>query len=342
MSQTKYNKSARKFKHLTEEKRAQIEIMMRMRVPKTRIAAEMNISRSTLYNELKRGAVVQMDTNLKTYVRYFSDVGQRVYEERRSNSRPPLKITKAAEFVEYAQEQILTNKLSPDAICGMAKETGAFEETVCTKTLYHYIDMCFLRVRNIDLPLVTRRGSRKTFPRNVIKRGRSIEERPISIDLREEFGHWEIDTVKGGKGSRCALLTLDERVTRFRHIIRLPDCTRESVSKGIALLKDHYAGKFNEVFKSITSDNGSEFASLEEAVGVPVYYAHPYSACERGTNEKQNSLIRRFIPKGKNLSEVSDKEISRIEKWINQLPRKIFQYRTAENLFSNVLFDIAI
>ena len=114
----------------------------------------MGISRSTLYNELNRGTVEQINSELKTYQAYFWDAGQRTYEENRRNSRPPLKIMKAYEFVCYAEKQILENKLSPDAICGEAKLTGKFSKTVCTKTLYNYIDLCLLKVKNIDLLLI--------------------------------------------------------------------------------------------------------------------------------------------------------------------------------------------
>ena len=140
MSQNNYTTKPRKFKHLTQEKRAQIDILLRRGVPKTEIARAVGISRSTLYNELKRGTVDQLDSELRSYRRYFWDAGQRVYEEHRRNSRPSLKYVKAYEFLKYAEEQILKHKLSPDAVCGRARQDGQFEEIVCTKTLYNNID----------------------------------------------------------------------------------------------------------------------------------------------------------------------------------------------------------
>lgn len=91
MTQNKYTTNGRKFKHLTKEKRAQIEILLQQGLPKAQIAKAVGIARSTLYNELKRGTVEQMDSQLCTYTRYFSDVGQRVYQANRENSRPCLK-----------------------------------------------------------------------------------------------------------------------------------------------------------------------------------------------------------------------------------------------------------
>lgn len=103
MAQEQYTTSQRKFQHLTREKHAQIEILLRQGLPKVQIARAVGISRSTLYNELSRGTVEQIDTNLKKYRRYFGDAGQRVYEENRKNSRPPMKIMEAYDFVRYAE-----------------------------------------------------------------------------------------------------------------------------------------------------------------------------------------------------------------------------------------------
>ena len=189
--------------------------MLHQGTPKTQIAKEIGISRSTLYNELKRGTVEQIDTNLKKYRKYFWDAWQRVYEENRVNSRPPMKLMYAYEFVRYAERQILENKLSPDAICGEAKQTGCFETIVSTKTLYNYIDKRLLKVKNIDLLLKVKRKhgtDRSNQNKGILVT--SIEERPAEINDRTTFGHWEIDTIVGKKESSSVLLSLDERLTR--------------------------------------------------------------------------------------------------------------------------------
>ena len=185
MTQGQYTTAQRKFKHLTREKRAQIEILLRQGLPKVQIARAVGISRSTLYNELNRGTVEQIDTNLNKYQQYFWDAGQRVYEENRKNSHPPMKIIEAYDFVRYAEKQILENKMSPDAICGEAKQSGRFKEIVSTKTLYNYIDKRILKVRNIDLPLKVKRKSR-TDKNKQHKRlfGMSIEERSDEANNR--------------------------------------------------------------------------------------------------------------------------------------------------------------
>lgn len=92
------------------------------------------------------------------------------------------------------------------------------------------------------------------------------------------------------------------------------------------------------MFKTITSDNGSEFAelaSIEADTGTRVYFTHPYSSFERVTNERHNGLIRRFIPKGKRMTDYSLDDIAFIEEWMNTLPRKLLQYKTPEELFED-------
>ena len=263
MTQEQYTTKRRTFQHLTREKRAQIEILLRQGLPKVQIARAVGISRSTLYNELSRGTVEQIDTNLKKYQRYFWDAGQRVYEENRKSCRPPMKIMEAYDFVSYAEKQILESRMSPDALCGEAKLSGRFQTIVSTKTLYNYIDKCILKVRNIDLPLKVKRKSRADkCKQNKRLFGVSIEERDDEINNRTVFGHWEIDTIVGKKESSPVLLSLDERQTRKRHLVKIPSRSSDAVRLGLEKIAELYGDNFENVFKSVTSDNGSEFVDL--------------------------------------------------------------------------------
>lgn len=343
MAQKEYSTKRREFQHLTSEKRAQIEVLLRLKMPKAQISRTVGISRSTLYNELKRGTVVQLDTQLRQYTRYFGDVGQRVYEEHRRNSRPPMKLVQAYEFVAYAEQQILEEKRGPETICGEARRSGRFKVMVCAKTLYNYIDQRLLKVRNVDLLLkVKRKQTVRHGRQNKHLYGMSIEERSEAVNNREEFGHWEIDTVVGKRESAAALLTVDERQSKRRHMLLIPSRSTEGVEQGIQQLRAIYGDRFNQVFRSITCDNGSEFATLPQLLpDTDIYYAHPYSAYERGLNEKQNSLIRRFFPKGRSLDGISPDAVQRVEDWINRFPRKAFGFASAEEIFQSVLFDIA-
>ena len=340
MSKTDYTTKRRKFHHVTKIQRGQIEAMMRLRISKIEIAAQVGISRSTLYEELKRGTVTQKNSDLTTREEYFAETGQIVYEKNRQKCRKPFKISEAKEFVEYAEEKIIKEKLSPDSVVGYAKKHKLFEVIVCTKTLYNYIDNGLIEVRNIDLAQKVRRKPKRKHNREYRKKlGQSIELRPKIVDGREEFGHWEIDTVLGKNEADEVLLTLDERKTRKRYIMRLPAKKAQCVTEALKSLKQYYGDKFAQVFKSITADNGSEFANLS-SIGVPIYFAHPYSSWERGTNERQNGLVRFFIPKGKPISQVSDRTIKRVEDWINKIPRKLFNYRTSEELFEEEILLI--
>lgn len=171
--------------------------------------------------------------------------------------------------------------------------------------------------------------------------GTSIEERPVAINERLEFGHWEIDTIIGTQKGEEALLCIDERVTRKRHLIKIPSKTMESVRTGLLHIMQQYNNP-KAVFKSITADNGSEFSRLtQDVVTSKIYYAHPYSSFERGTNEKQNSLVRRFIPKKTDIANISDEYVKFVEAWINNLPRKIFDYDCAEALFIRQLQELS-
>ena len=141
------------------------------------------------------------------------------------------------------------------------------------------------------------------------------------------------------------LLSLDERLTRKRHLVKIPSWSSDAVRVGLEKIAELYGESFETVFKSITGDNnGSEFVDLGRYLpkSTKVYYAHPYSSYERGTNEKKNSLVRRFFPKGKSLDNITDEQVAFVESWINNLPRKIFNYNSFDFVFQSVLFDIAI
>lgn len=185
--------------------------------------------------------------------------------------------------------------------------------------------------------------------------GESIEQRPEEIDGREEFGHWEGDTVYSGKGKRKttrALLTLTERKTRKEIIIAIPNRKAETVVKALdALERKLGARRFRAIFKSITFDNGTEFAAAEELERscinkhlprTKVYFCHPYSSWERGTNENTNGMIRRRFPKGTNFAAVTNAQITQAENWINNYPRKILGYKSSEIVFRECLRELGI
>lgn len=342
MTNNNYNTKGRKFNHLNYENRKLIEKLLSKNVSKKEIAELLEISRSTLYNELKRGTVIQLNSDLTEYKKYFAETGQLVYEKNRNNSKKPYKFTKAINFIEDVEKEIIENKLSPDSACGKLKRTNKYEETVCFKTIYNYIDLGLSKVKNIDLILKVKINHHKNkIRKNRRIMGDSIENRPEIINNRKEIGHWEIDTVIGKREKGSVLLTIDERATRKRIIVKIKDKTATSVMEGLQKTFSRFKEP-EKVFKSITSDNGSEFAELTQLSSVHIYYTHPYTSWERGTNEKQNSLIRRFLPKGTSFDDIDDEVIERIQEWINNFPRKMFGYATSNELFKEEMNKIGI
>lgn len=126
-------------------------------------------------------------------------------------------------------------------------------------------------------------------------------------------------------------LVLTERKTRYEKIFLLEKHNSECVNNVIEILKLRYKDKFYDIFKTITCDNGSEFSKLHK-VHNKVFYCHPYSSWERGSNENANKMIRRFYPKGK-VIRASPSDIKRVEDYMNNFPRPMFKFKSSSELF---------
>lgn len=263
-------------------------------MPLREIARRTGRNVSTISREKKRGTVQQIDTFRKPYTKYYPDVGARVYEENRENCGSHSTAMAAWEFIQFAEDKILVDKWSPDAVVGYAKRYNKFEYVPNTKTLYNWIDEGKSTVINMDLALKLRRSTEKAkSAENKKVLGTSIEERPESIETREEFGHWEIDTVLGHKSKDDALLTLVERKTRMEIIRRIPSKDASAVNVALRGVFSVYP-KLQDAFKSITSDNGSEFSELAEQgkeSQIDVYFTHPY---HRGSVDQINATTGLF------------------------------------------------
>ncbi|MGD6969457.1 IS30 family transposase, partial [Rossellomorea vietnamensis] len=320
--------------------RGEIHGYLKMDLSLREIARRTGRNVSTISREKRRGTVTQLDTHRKPFKKYFPDVGARVYKENRQNCGTPTVFMKSWEFILYAEKKLLEDKWAPDSIVGHAKKTNSVKGSYIpsTKTLYNWIDAGMLSVRNIDLAMKLRRSTKKKRLRRPKRTfGQSIEERCESIESREEFGHWEIDTVIGQKSKDEALLTLIERKTRKELMMRIPSKTASSVHDGLKRLFSPFENRLSDVFKSITADNGSEFSELgqlHENKGISVYFSHPYASYERGTNERHNGMIRRFIKKGQPIHEYTDQKLQEVEAWMNEMPRKILEYDTPNEQFA--------
>ena len=348
MAQYNCTTKCRSFKHLSVYERGKIAALYKEGKSIRYIARQLGRAPSTISREIKRGTVTQLKSDLSTYEAYFPEAGQAIYEKRRKNCGAKLKLPLVKDFIRFAEEKMLQEKpWAPDTIVGYCKKDPSWKDKpiVCTKTLYNYIDRGLLRVRNIDLLLKPRLKPRDKTKKREPKRimGKIIDLRPKEVETREEFGHWEIDTVVGKRSNDAVLLTLTERKTRYEHIFLLESRNSEAVKKVFMELKACYGELFGEVFKSITADNGSEFSELStilESLKSEAYFTHPYSSWERGSNERQNGIIRRFIPKGKVIKNIPSTEVKEIERWMNQYPRKILDYSTAEQCFYRELLNI--
>lgn len=346
MNQGQHITKHEKGKHLTFLERAIIQVRLRDKWSPYQIAKEIGCSANTIRNEIQRGTP---ELYWGTRDKYDACVAQSIYEGHRINSHRTPSFLKVRRFLKTVEIRFKKDHWSFDACVGYSKTNREFsrEEMVCTKTLYNYQERGIINIKSIDLPQKLRRKPRKGSPKprqNKKCFGRSIEERPDCVATRERFGDWEIDLVIGtNKGHDQVLMTMLERKTRYFRLIRLPDKTSGSVMKAFASVREEYKGTFSEVFKTITTDNGSEFSSLselEEAAQTLVYYAHPFSSYEKGSNERHNGLIRRFFPKGRRVDSLSDDDISKIETWCNTLPRKILQYATPRKLFRQALATV--
>ena len=229
-------------------------------------------------------------------------------------------------------ERRLREGWTPEMISGRAKLEG--RPSVCKETIYKYIYLDNKKGGDLweNLPRAHRKRRRRCPKVDGRGRGRipnqkMIDLRPPEVDLRQTVGHWEGDLINGSQGTGH-LVTLVERKTRFTLTDRVfSKETREVVESITDLLNP-----LPEVLKgTVTLDNGKEFARhevLERDTGVAVYFARPYHSWERGTNENTNGLIRRLHPKRSSFLRIDDRALRRIDRFLNDRPRKCLGWRT--------------
>ena len=192
-----------------------------------------------------------------------------------------------------------------DACVGYARKHKLFlpTEMVCTKTLYNEVWAGNLVLESLELPeALKRKKCCKSTGNRKKAYGTSIDERPQIASSRLEVGHWEGDTVVGKRnGKEAVILTLLEKKTQHYLAIRIPGKTSEAVSAAMQKLREDFGEPFfSQIFKTITVDNGPEFADFAqtEQFGTKVYFAHPYTSWERAQDEQENGMLRRYVPKG--------------------------------------------
>lgn len=303
-----------------------------------RLAEIFGCDRKTIYNETKRGLVEHTRSDLIEVVEYNADYAQADADWENTGRGRKLKIGSDRTLCAEIRRLIVDKKYSPYAVIAEFRLRGWRTETrFCEKTLYNWINNGYVPgVTRENLPnegvKYKEKGSARRHSRAMCAKN-SIDNRPKEVDGRKTFGHWELDTVKGGK--ECpddCLFTMTERLARSEVARKMPNAKSGSV---VAVLDELERGmgseKFRKVFSTMTCDCGSEFMDVE---GIErscidgkrrtrLFFAHPYAACERGTNENHNRMIRRFFPKGCDFSKITDAQVSDVERWMNNYPRKI-------------------
>ena len=307
---TNSNSSISKHYHqLTSVQRGQIQAMLDSGITsRTVIAQEVGCHKSTISREIKRGSVLQRDSSYLLYEHYYADTAQIYYEKRRQNcyQRNPLK--HYAVFLRMLSRRFKAkfDATSIDEFVGEFKRTMPGYPCPSTPTVYRYIDQGLLDISNIDLPMKLKRRRNK---RHHSHGGHALHKK------------------------QPALMTLTERTTRFEVVIKIPDYRASTCQRLLQKEIDRHPAWF----KSITFDNGSEFADMTKIKGCQIYFAHPYSPWERGTNENCNGLLRQFFPKGKSMKDKSKAYVQQATDAINHKYRRILQYHTAEELFKQYI-----
>lgn len=323
-------------KELTDIERYYIEKCFKRGMKSKEIAELLGRSRQCIDYELKKGIVKQLDYNLKEIHVYKAEYAINKSLKLKSCTGRKVKFEKD-ESILMDIEKSIKNGVS---VYVALKELN-LEGVLCEKTVYNYFHKNhFNNLRYTDFPFMTngKRRYHKKEGKLVLDYVHSIEKRESFIEKRADYGHWEMDTVYSGKKGSGCLLVLTERKTRLEIILPMKDRTSQSVAKAISKIERNMGlGVFRETFKTITCDNGVEFKdynTLErgrwsERPRTKLYYCHPYSSFERGSNENQNRLIRRFIPKGDDISLYSIEEIREISSWMNKYPRKLFKGKSS-------------
>ena len=334
----------KKRRNLTYTQRLQIETLNNAKKTKKEIAEILGLHLCTIYRELKRGAYNRLNgATWETFISYSAQISQDRYDNLCSGKGRPIKLGKDWAFVNYIEQRVTKDKISACAVLGEIKyKQLPFDTQISKTTLYRYIQLGYF-------PNIRLEKRKKEYKKIKIKRapkGTSIERRPKEIKDRQSFGHWEMDCVCGK--TKSVLLVLSERLTRKEIIFKMENQKALSVVRCLNILERRFGKQFKKIFKTITVDNGSEFAdyigmeksSYGHGKRTSLYYCHPYCSSERGTNERLNREIRRLIPKGSDISKYTVQDIQKVEDWVNNYPREIFNYVTSAELFEQQLLAI--
>ena len=321
--QTVYNANLREFK--------------KNQVSMSALARLLGLPKSTFFDEIRRGTVPRPNTYRDRDIwDYSAEIAQRRIDEGNANKGCPMKMNTTV--AKLLHTEIAVNRRSPyDALRRL--EAMGFDNLPSERSVYYHIHHGDIGISPSQLPYRPTPGrKRRQKPRRSLKMpgNLSIEERP-NIGAREEFGHWEMDTVVSGVHGKGGLLVLIERKTRYYIVVRLRAITQSEVLR--ALRQAIRRGRFVKAL-TITTDNGSEFLDHEGIEGLfkancktKVYYTHAYAAWEKGSVENANRIVRRWYPKGTDFSKVTLKRIEQLQNAINSIHRRLLEGKTANEAY---------
>jgi IS30 family transposase len=313
------------YRQLTEAERYTLSVLKRDGRSLRSIARALQRSPSTISREVRRNATLDRHKPRPLYV------PSKAHEHANGRRRRSRRVRHhAASTYAHVEALLAEQQWSPEQIANQLFEHRGVR--LSHMTIYRHVR------RNQrdggDLYRHLRQGRKRRRKRTYgpEKRGKlagkpMIDTRPAAIELRQEVGHWEGDTVMGAAGDRACLLTLVERSTGWAEVIKLPHRTVHAVNRA-AMTLIRASGL---PFKTITWDNGTEFhgyRALEEGTGVSCYFAYPHHPWERGSNENFNGLLRQYFPKGKSLARTRQTDCNRIAAKLNQRPRKRHGFQT--------------
>ena len=309
------------YKQLTSEQRYTISVLLQNRMKQKDIAKAINVSSSTVSREIRRNSGIRG--------RYNWETAQVNAVRTKSKKRGNHSVDEAIK--EEAKHILVTEQWSPEQISGALAKEG---KHISHETIYRMIrkdkadggDLykhCRHRLKHRARPVG---GKRMPIPNRT-----SIAERPVEADGKR-FGDFEMDTIVG-KGNHGAIVTLIERSTNMLFMRKLP---KGKNAKELARTVIHMLARFKGHIKSITTDNGTEFACHEiisKSLGVDIYFADPYSSWQKGGIENANGLIRQYVPKSEIFEHVSHQKITKYSNKINMRPRKKLNFRTPRECF---------
>ena len=331
----------KKHKRLTLKERVQIETLLNENNTKAYIAKRLNRSRSTISREVNKWVQNKYD-------KYEAHLAHWYAKDDYLNKRNLDKISTYS-LLRFFVYKGLLSQWTPEQISGRIKELYPNDPimSISHEAIYRHIytrPQASLNKKLIKLlvrkktrrrPSKKRRGTGSKIINQV-----SIDLRPKHIELRKEVGHWEGDLVIG-KGQKSAIGTIVERKSRYTLIIKLNSRKSDEIAKMFSIKLN----QLNNLFKkTMTYDNGIEMAKHEKITqntGMKIFFAHPYSSWERGTNENTNGLIRRYLPKGTDFNLIDEKLLMQIQLKLNNRPRKIIGYKTPQEIMDSELKNVA-